>query len=243
MTVLFLHGVPDTPHMWQPLIKATGLTADQVRCPALPGFGQRPPKGFTGTKDALADWAIAQLEAEAAQTGPVDLVGHDWGALISLHIANTRSDLVRSLAVFNGCMVPNFRWHKHARKMQTPIWGEISMAMATKSRIEQALLRWGMPADMARHEAAHCNRHMKRALLRLYRSALDVGTEWGTDLSGLPAKTHVFWGDLDPFGKASYAAKFCEKWGLRLQVEADIGHWTICQQPEAFVDPLQALWS
>ena len=35
---LFLHGVPDTPSMWDPLIAELGLGTDEYLAPAMPGF-------------------------------------------------------------------------------------------------------------------------------------------------------------------------------------------------------------
>ena len=79
--ILFVHGVPDTPFLWQPLIKALALKPDQWIAPALPGFGCPVPDGFKCTKDAYADWLIGQMEAVGE---PVNIVGHDWGALLTL---------------------------------------------------------------------------------------------------------------------------------------------------------------
>ena len=36
---IFVHGVPDTPAMWQPLVQALGADASDILLPALPGFG------------------------------------------------------------------------------------------------------------------------------------------------------------------------------------------------------------
>ena len=84
---LFLHGVPDSPAIWRPLLSALDLGDTPVAVPALPGFTAPLPAGFTPTKEAYADWAVAQAEALAANHGPVDIVGHDWGALIAQRAA------------------------------------------------------------------------------------------------------------------------------------------------------------
>ena len=91
---LFIHGVPDTPHLWEPLVAALGLQEQDYLAPALPGFGCPRPDGFSATKDAYADWLVGQMEAAG---GNVDIVGHDWGALLTLRAASLRPDLVRSL--------------------------------------------------------------------------------------------------------------------------------------------------
>ena len=243
MTVMFIHGVPDTPRMWEPLIAALDLAPDDYTAPALPGFGVPCPAGFAATKEAYVDWLISLLETVVPRSGPVDLVGHDWGALISLRVGHLQPDLLRSLTLFDGCLVPGFRWHSYARTWQRPVVGELSMLALTRSRMAQALTQWGLPPDLAREETRQMNWTMKRSILSLYRSAVDVGTQWGTDLSGLPDRTQVFWGETDPFGKPKYAARFCEQWNLPLHVEPGVGHWCFCERPEAFVKPLRDFWA
>ena len=46
---VFIHGVPDTPHLWKPLVAALGLQPSEYFAPALPGFGTPLPKGFSCT--------------------------------------------------------------------------------------------------------------------------------------------------------------------------------------------------
>jgi pimeloyl-ACP methyl ester carboxylesterase len=50
--ILFVHGVPDTPASWRPLISTLGLGSGAYLAPALPGFGSSIPQGFSRTKDA-----------------------------------------------------------------------------------------------------------------------------------------------------------------------------------------------
>ena len=43
---LFLHGVPDSPAIWRPLLAALDLGDTPVAVPALPGFTAPLPAGF-----------------------------------------------------------------------------------------------------------------------------------------------------------------------------------------------------
>ena len=45
---LFLHGVPDSPAIWSPLLDALALGDTPVAVPALPGFTGPLPAGFAG---------------------------------------------------------------------------------------------------------------------------------------------------------------------------------------------------
>ena len=65
--IVFVHGVPDTPALWEPLIAALGLKPGEWLAPALPGFGRAVPAGFTCTKDAYADWLAVVRPVVSAQ--------------------------------------------------------------------------------------------------------------------------------------------------------------------------------
>ena len=61
MTVVFVHGVPETHHVWDDL--RTQLARAQSIAVGLPGFGTPLPDGFGATMDEYATWLIAELEA------------------------------------------------------------------------------------------------------------------------------------------------------------------------------------
>ena len=81
MTVVFVHGVPDTQHVWDAVVSRLDRR-DVVRV-SLPGFGSPAPAGFSATKEAYVDWLIGQL---TALPSPIDIVGHDWGALLTVRV-------------------------------------------------------------------------------------------------------------------------------------------------------------
>src|SRR5688500_11380650 len=73
MTVVFVHGVPETSALWNGV--RAHLDGDALAV-GLPGFGTPRPAGFGATKDEYAQWLAGELRRLG---GPVDLVGHDWG--------------------------------------------------------------------------------------------------------------------------------------------------------------------
>ena len=93
MTVALVHGFPETPAVWRPL--QARLDGDAVAV-SLPGLGSARPAGFTATKDAYADALAAAL---AELDGPLDVVGHDIGALLTLRITSAFDLPLRSWAV------------------------------------------------------------------------------------------------------------------------------------------------
>jgi len=61
LTVILVHGPPETSDIWRPLRETLHRDAVAV---ALPRFGIARPDGFAGTKDAYAEWLSRLYDAE-----------------------------------------------------------------------------------------------------------------------------------------------------------------------------------
>src|SRR3546814_12757544 len=92
---LFIHGVPDSPAIWRPLLTKLDLGDTPVAVPALPGFTAPLPPGLAATKEAYADWEVGEVETLVAAHGPIDIAGHAWGALLAQRVTELRSALIR----------------------------------------------------------------------------------------------------------------------------------------------------
>ena len=242
---LFIHGVPDSPAIWQPLLAALDLDDTPVAVPALPGFTGPLPAGFPATKEAYADWAVGQAEALFAQHGPIDIVGHDWGALIAQRVAMLRPDLLRSWAISNAVIDPDYRGHRVARIWNTPILGEIFMALSAPGKLAEGLAAQGMPADIAAEEAAQwANRDKRRAILKLYRSAKGLSFEhdWALDIPKLPKAGALIWGAGDPYVDLTVAQRYSANTGTPLTVIDGAGHWAIAERPVEVATALRRFW-
>jgi pimeloyl-ACP methyl ester carboxylesterase len=91
MTIVLVHGNPETDALWDPLVDVLGRD-DVVRL-SPPGFGAPLPGEFSATYLAYRDWLEDQLEGI---DGPVDLVGHDFGGVHVMNAVMHRPALVRS---------------------------------------------------------------------------------------------------------------------------------------------------
>ncbi|UWQ15126.1 alpha/beta hydrolase [Aliiroseovarius sp. M344] len=241
---LFIHGVPDTGYMWSPVIKALGLAEGDYLNPTMPGFNGATPAGFAATKEAYLDWVIKTLESAANTHGPIDLVGHDWGAPLAAVAAHSRPAAIRTWTVVNAVPEPTYEWHSLAKTWQTPILGEVFMLLGNSKKFHQQLISAGMPKPIADHEAPRIDGHMKRAILKLYRSAKNPGAWMGAfDFSNIADRGLVMWGENDPFVPLGYANRFCSRWDIPLVIQKDVGHWGICETPEAFARHLAAHWA
>lgn len=239
---IFVHGVPDTPAVWDPLLAVLG---GDTAAPRLPGFGSPAPAGFTANKDAYAEWLVTLLEAEASRTGPVDLVGHDWGALLTLRAASLRPDLVRTWTISGALIDPDYSGHTVARIWNTPVLGEIAMTASPRGMMTAMLQQAGLPPEVARTETAAWGADMKAAILALYRSAdgLRFRGDWISRLAELPRRGLLIWGERDPYMVASLARTFAATRDLALHIEAGAGHWVIAERPEAVARALLAHWA
>jgi pimeloyl-ACP methyl ester carboxylesterase len=237
MPALLVHGVPDTDRVWHAVVPRLGRP--DVITLRLPGFGGPTPDGFDPTKDAYAAWLVEQI---VAQDGPVDLVGHDWGALLVLRAACLRPELVRSWAVGSAPLDAEYVWHEAAQAWQTPEVGEQVMAKLTAPAMEKALAAAAVPPEDAREAAAHLDDTMKRCILRLYRSAITIGAQWGSDLGHLTAPGLVLWGELDPYAAPTWGERLAARTGARFVSLPGCSHWWQLERPADVATLLTAHW-
>jgi pimeloyl-ACP methyl ester carboxylesterase len=94
--VLLLHGFPEGKESWEPQLDALAEAGYRAVAPDLRGFGGTDaPKGV----DAYAmPHLVADVEGLISALGEdqVDLVGHDWGALVGWPFVSRYPRLVRS---------------------------------------------------------------------------------------------------------------------------------------------------
>ncbi|HKA04669.1 MAG TPA: alpha/beta hydrolase, partial [Acidimicrobiales bacterium] len=124
MVAVFVHGVPETPRVWDGLRQQ--LTRTDTLAVSLPGFAAAVPDGFGSTMDEYVAWLVTELEKIGTDSGgPVDLVGHDWGGGFAVRLVSIQPDLVRSWVLdAAGLADPDFEWHDFAKIWQTPGEGE-----------------------------------------------------------------------------------------------------------------------
>lgn len=241
MTALLVHGVPDTPELWAPVLER--LDRDDVRTPALPAFGAGAPPGFGGTHDDYAAWLIAEIEAVGA---PVDLVGHDWGALLVQRVAGLRPELLRTLAFGSGPLDDDYVWHDTAQAWQTPGVGEAVMegilALDDAGR-RAALEAGGAPPDLAAHQAASWDRRMADAILGLYRSVIDPARRWAPLAAPVGCPTLVLWGGADPYAPPEFGARVADRTDAELVVFEGCPHWWPWSRPDEVADHLTRHWA
>ncbi len=240
MTAVLVHGVPETPALWDPL--RAQLSRD-VTTLGMPGFGSALPDGFEPTMESYAGWLHGEL---AAIDGPIDLVAHDWGAILSLKVLADPPDGIRSWALDMGNLDDDFVWHDLAQVWQTPEAGEAFMeGMLAVSDDERAglLIASGVPESGALAMAASIDRTMADAILTLYRSAVNVGREWGPGIDRINGPGLVIEATGDAFRAPDSAARLAERTGAGVATLDGCGHWWMLDDPATAARILHEFWA
>jgi pimeloyl-ACP methyl ester carboxylesterase len=244
MTVVLVHGNPETDAIWGPLVEALGRD-DVVRL-SPPGFGAPLPPNFPATYVAYRDWLEDELERF---DDPVDLVGHDWGGGHVVTAMMHRPELVRSWASDAvGLFDPDYVWHDLAQVWQTPGAGEElvnTMFGGTLQDRANQMVALGIPIDIANSIAAEQDSDMRRAILLLYRSAAQPAmAEAGRSLENAAARPGLsLLATEDPYiGPDDRRRRAADRAGARTEVLDGLGHWWMVQDPAQGAAALNRFW-
>jgi pimeloyl-ACP methyl ester carboxylesterase len=245
MTAVFVHGFPETKQIWDSLRRVLDRDSSAL---ALPGFGTPRPAGFAATKDAYAEWLA---DALSRTEEPIDLVGHDVGALISLRVATAfdvplRSFVVDVAAIFH----PKFDWPERVHRLQTPGVGEELLKStreadptdpdSTAGRLAGA----GVPVDEARAIGATHDETMSRSILDFYRSAVpNVAADWWKDVKGPTRSQGLVLLLPDPPEEEEMSLDVARKLGAQTARLDGLDHCWMAEAPEVVAPVLERFWS
>lgn len=244
MTVVLVHGVPETASVWDAVRSRLDSPSVAVN---LAGFGTARPPGFDGGRDAQVAWILDQLDSVP---GPVDLVGHDWGSLLTLRIAAAHPERVRSWAVDVASVShPEYAWHEFAQLWQTPDEGERWMSEMLRTQTGDPanffsqLTVVGVPPAECTKMAAAFDPTMASAILDLYRSAMpNVHTGWEAASSGRSVRPGlVIQATADLFDDPDRSDQVAEALGAEIARLDGLGHFWMVEDPDAAADAI-ARW-
>jgi pimeloyl-ACP methyl ester carboxylesterase len=238
MPAVLVHGVPDTYRMWDRVRSHLGR-ADVIAL-SMPGFDAEAPPNFDASKEAYVDWLVGELDRVGVR---VDLVGHDWGSILVQRAAALRPHLIRTLACGSGPADREYVWHEMAQLWQTPGVGEEVMAGFTPEATAAALAEQ-TDTEAAREMADYIDDDMKRCILALYRSAVNVGDEWEDSVAAVGGQfpALVLWGRDDPYVQPEFGERLAKRLNARLVMFEDSGHWWPYTKPREVAAALEELW-
>lgn len=248
--VLLLHGWPDLWFSWEDTMHALAQRGYHVFAPDQRGYGRssKPPR--------VGDYALPNLTADIAQfierlqTGPVHLVGHDWGGAVAWSLALTRPDLVRSLTAVNAPHPWVFAKSLLTRPaqllrswymvmFQLPGLAELLLG-SFDAKLQSLLLAHGVPIDdpelLARYREQWRNPGAIRMPLAWYRALFrgSLNREALAMRQKVKVPTLVVWGEQDPAfarGTAEASVRWCEQAELHTFPG---GHWPFREHAQPF---------
>ncbi|MEV5771962.1 alpha/beta hydrolase [Streptomyces antimycoticus] len=249
MPTVFVHGFPETPEIWEPLLAEIERIAPARPAPirlSPPGFGAPLPTGFGATVGDYRDWLIDELERFAE---PVDLVGHDWGGAHTLNAVMARPDLVRSWASdVIGLFDPDYVWHEFALSQQEPpsTGPDPAVPFGPDLAVRVArLVELGMGEPVARRVAVGQDEAMGRAAHSLYRSAAQpVMAELGRNLERAAQRPGLaLLATEDRFvGTVAQRCRAARRAGAVTATLGGLGHWWMTQDPGRGAQVLTDFW-
>ena len=234
MTIVFVHGSPETYEIWESLRKKINQDTIAVE---LPGFGNKPPNNFKGTKDGYVDWLVKFLEKVDQ---PIDLVGHDIGALFVMRIISHFDVPIRSWVAD---VAPNFHpksmWHEGALKLQTPSLGEDILKKRRESRPDNPestsyrLNQVGVPKELAYKIGKAHDESMSKCILEFYRSAIpNVAKDWWSGIKPNINSKGLVLLLPDPPEDEQMSLEVAEKLGAKTVRLDDLNHCWMAENPE-----------
>ncbi|HET8993668.1 MAG TPA: alpha/beta fold hydrolase [Rhodococcus sp. (in: high G+C Gram-positive bacteria)] len=243
--VVLLHGFPQDAGSWDGV--AANLHEAGYRTIAPDQRGYSPRARPQRRRDYRLSHLAADVDALIAKigTGPVHLVGHDWGAAAAWAVAAQHPHAVRTLtavsvphpAAFLRSMITStqlFRsWYMLA--FQLP-W--IPEKLLTVPAVSNAVLRrtGQLPAAAARDAERMGDRLAVRGALNWYR-ALPL-TDPRSSLGRVEVSTLMVWSDADvAIGRAAVDAnpRYVAA-PYRLATLAGVGHWIPDEAPDELAD-------
>jgi pimeloyl-ACP methyl ester carboxylesterase len=244
MTIVLVHGNPETDAIWGPLVDA--LERDDVVRLSPPGFGAPIPDGFGMSMYDYRDWLADELERF---NEPVDLVGHDWGGLHVVNVAMHRPELLHSWTSDDvGIFDVDYVWHDIAQVWQTPGAGEELIDSMMGGPIDDRahmLVDHGIPADTATSVAVAQGPEMGRAILTLYRSAAQPAmASAGRSLEKAAATPGLaICASEDTYvGSDESRRRAASRAGARTEMLDGLGHWWMLQDPARGAAVLTRFW-
>jgi pimeloyl-ACP methyl ester carboxylesterase len=248
--VLFLHGWPDLWFTWEEQMLGLAEQGYFSLAPDQRGYGRssKPPRVSDYQMPVLTRDIVQFIER--LQTGPVHLVGHDWGGAVAWSLALTRPDLVRTLTAVNSphpaVFAKNLLTHPgqllrswYMFLFQVPGLAETLLG-SHRAKLQTLMIEHGAklrdPDLLARYREQWQNPGAVRLPLYWYRALFR--SLFSRDSMVLRQKvkvpTQIVWGTDDgafvpDSGKAS--AAWCEHAELH---ELSGGHWPFHEHPERF---------
>lgn len=245
--ILALHGLGGAASNWRAMAPAL-LERGRVIVPELPGHGGSSALPAPGGVSAFADRMGLLLDAEDA--GEAVVLGHSFGGVTGLVLAERRPELVRGLLLLAAAGISSSL--RRARYLL-----EITFLLQPGRRIAPHRHVWAPSPLLRRLAFARWGAYDTGALRPEYAEGLLAGPLLHTDaatagralydfdvrkrLHEVHVPTLVVWGSEDAQLPLDDAMDFARRLRAPLRVIAGCGHLLIAERPDACTNALDSL--
>ncbi len=236
--VLFLHGFPETSHMWKKLLPEISKLGFYCIAPNLRGYskGARPRGKKQYTIDKLSQDVLNI--AKAVGKAKFHLVGHDWGAAIGWYTVFTASKNIQS---FTALSVPHLQAFDRARQtnadqqhksryiknFQWPFLPEHSMKR-NNFKLLRKVWRESSEDEVEDYLIIFKQKYAVTAALNYYRANYRMSGSNNSQKFMVKVSTLFIWGVKDRFiGPAGVKASHEYMDGDYKFVKLNAGHWLV----------------
>ena len=247
--IIFLHGFPETSHMWHRLMERLSSIGYYCMAPNMRGYSPDAcPRGVSGYRLAQLGGDVIGL-ADAAGKDCFHLVGHDWGALVGWYLAFRYGDRIRSWSALsvphNKAMVKAIlqdpaqrKKSRYVRWFQIPVLPEL---MIRKNDFEKFRKLWkhSPPEEVEDYLTVFRRKKSLTAALNYYRA--NIGRGKFEHVGDIEVPTLFIWGRND-LAIGGVAAAGCAEYvkGPFTYLPLDGGHWLVQSRYEEIEAAVEA---
>ena len=246
MTVVAVHGVPETAAVWDELCPLLEPQIGPILRLSPPGFGAALPADAAPSPAMYVEWLLDEL---ATIDGPIDLLGHDWGAgHVGGAVAAAPGAMGSWAVACGGLFAADYVWHDTAQTWQTPGAGEEALAATVAiptADLAGAYGGLGVTPAIATSFAEAMTDDMARAILGLYRGgAQPFLRDLGDRLAAADRPRGLLINATgDPYVPSAGSTLVAARLGVEELMLPDAGHWWAVTHADAAATGLLAFWA
>lgn len=246
--VVLLHGIPGQGRAWDEVQAALEGRFDVI-VPDLIGFGDsdRPSRPTIDDVGPAAQASHIAGLLDELRVRRATVVGHDFGAPVTVLLAAARPDLVAAVSLLAGNTSPDTPIPFPLSLTTAPIVGGLFSRLLFSAPSLALMLRQGTGPGSAPPDA-HLylgDSDQRRTIATIFSGALthlaELYAPVASALATLEVPVHVGWGDHDPFFPLREGERTAAAANTRLHVYEGAGHFLPHERPDEVAREIAAL--
>jgi pimeloyl-ACP methyl ester carboxylesterase len=254
--VILIHGLGDEADSWRHIIPRLSAAGCRTLAPDLPGFGRSSVRGRISLgRHAGLLLSFMEESGAASPENPAILAGNSLGAVIAELAASRRPDLVKALALIDGCFplsggpdrslllmgLPFIgrRWYRAFRKDHEAAWKSLYPYYRKLDDMDEADKGFLRERVVDRVESAGQERAYFASLRSMNRLSLSGGAALSFSMRIFPGKILLLWGSEDRVFPQDRSAAFRNiRADAELRIIKGAGHLPHQEKPEETADEI-----